>query len=237
MKKLLVVEDDPLIRQSVALALQAQGFHVATAEDGSAALKQLGTDQVDGIVCDIAMPSMDGIELCRTLRLDARTARIPFLFLSAYQGIEDRLQGLSVGADDFLGKPFSLEELVYRINRLLTNQQQPLVNDSLDVNPNHLGQVSFEQALDLICSHQLSGLLNVILSDNAVGQVWFEDGRSVAAKLESASGETLLEASAALEHILRAPPPFQLFSGQQTLDNAVLVSRITRIVESEFVRG
>ncbi|MCS7079382.1 MAG: response regulator [Chloracidobacterium sp.] len=177
---------------------------------------------------------MDGIELCRTVRLDPRTAGIPFLFLSARQDIEARLEGLSAGADDFLGKPFSLDELVYRINRLLTNRRSPLVEESLEVNPNHLGQVSFEQALDLICTHALSGLLSVIMQDGAVGRVSFEAGRSTEAVLEDIKGEVVAEGQAALAVILAGPRTAFTFSGQQTLDNAVLMSRITRIVESEI---
>ncbi|OYT69991.1 MAG: hypothetical protein CFK52_12455 [Chloracidobacterium sp. CP2_5A] len=230
---ILVVDDDPTVRSAVTRALQAQGYQVATAEDGRAALERISAATFEIIVCDIAMPNMDGIELCKVLRLDPRTSGIPFLFLSAYQDIEARLEGLSAGADDFLGKPFSINEMTYRINRLLTNRRLPLVDEALEVNPNHLGQVSFEQALDLIRSQSLSGLLSVILPGGSAGRVSFEEGRLTEAQLESVSGEVIAEQQAALEVILSSPRLAFVFSGQQTLDDAVLMSRITRIVESE----
>ncbi|WP_371821111.1 response regulator [Chloracidobacterium sp. D] len=82
--RILVVDDEPLIRQSIGEALQKQGHQVALAADGRDALEQLGTATFELVVCDIRMPHMDGIELCRLVRSDPRTAAIPFLFLSAY---------------------------------------------------------------------------------------------------------------------------------------------------------
>jgi DNA-binding response OmpR family regulator len=185
------------------------------------------------VVCDISMPHMDGIELCRLVRSDPRTAAVPFLFLSAYQDIETRLQGLSAGANDFLGKPFSLDELVYRVNRLLTNRRSPLVDEALEVYPNHLGQFSFEQALHVIRSQALSGLLTVIFPRGEVGRAVFEQGNLTAAEIEAANGDSVLAGSVALEYLLQSPRVTFTFSGQQTLDNAVLMTQITRTVESE----
>lgn len=230
---ILVVDDEAFVRQAIVQALRRQGYHTAAAADGREALAQLGVSPPDVIICDIAMPNLDGIELCRIVRLDPGLAGVPFLFLSAYQDIEARLHGLAAGADDFLGKPFSLDELVYRVNRLLVNRRAALVDDSVEVNPNHLGQVSFEQALDLIAGQSLSGLLSVILKDGAIGRAAFEDGRLTEVFLEGVNGEVVAEGRAALEAILAGPRTAFTFSGQQTLDDAVLMSRITRIVESE----
>ncbi len=231
--RILVVDDEPLIRQSIGQALQKQGHQIALAADGRDALEQLGATDFELIVCDISLPHMDGIELCDIVRRDPRTAAIPFLFLSAYQDIQTRLQGLSAGADDFLGKPFSLDELVYRVNRLLTNRRSPLVDEALEVNPNHLGQFSFEQALHIIRSQALSGCLTVILSQGEVGRVTFEQGNTAAAEIEASNGDCRLTGGEALEYLLQSPRVTFTFSGQQTLDNAVLMSQITRTVESE----
>ncbi|QUW01673.1 response regulator [Chloracidobacterium sp. MS 40/45] len=231
--RILVVDDEPLIRQSIGQTLRKQGHQVALAADGRDALKQLGTATFELMICDISMPHMDGIELCRLVRSDPRTAATPFLFLSAYQDIETRLQGLSAGANDFLGKPFSLDELVYRVNRLLTHRRSPLVDEALEVNPNHLGQFSFEQALHVIRSQALSGLLTVIFSEGEVGRAVFEQGNLTAAEIEAANGDGVLTGSAALEYLLQSPRVTFTFSGQQTLDNAVLMTQITRTVESE----
>ncbi len=231
--RILVVDDESFIRQAVGQALQKQGHQVAIAADGRDALEQLGAATFELVVCDISMPHMDGIELCDIVRRDPRTAAIPFLFLSAYQDIQTRLQGLSAGADDFLGKPFSLDELVYRVNRLLLNRCSPLVDETLEVNPNHLGQFSFEQALHVIRSQALSGLLTVIFPQGEVGRVVFEQGNLMAAEIEAVNGDCVLTGSSALEYLLQSPRVTFTFSGQQTLDNAVLMSQITRTVESE----
>ncbi len=231
--RVLVVDDEPLIRQSIGQSLQKQGHQVALAADGRDALEQLGATTFALIVCDISMPHMDGIELCKLVRSDPRTATIPFLFLSAYQDIETRLQGLSAGADDFLGKPFSLDELVYRVNRLLTNCRSPLVDEALEVNPNHLGQFSFEQTLHIIRHQALSGLLTVIFPQGEVGRAVFEQGNLTAVEVEAANRDRRLTGSEALAYLLQSPRVTFTFSGQQTLDNAVLMSQITRTVESE----
>jgi DNA-binding response OmpR family regulator len=230
---ILVVDDEPLIRQSIGQTLQKQGHQVALAADGRDALEQLGAATFELVVCDIRMPHLDGIELCNLVRSDPRTAAIPFLFLSAYQDIETRLQGLSAGANDFLGKPFSLDELVYRVNRLLTNRRSPLVDEALEVNPNHLGQFSFEQALHVIRSQALSGLLTVIFPQGEVGRAVFEQGNLTAAETEAANGNCRLTGPEALTHLLQSPRVTFTFSGQQPLDNAVLMTQITRTVESE----
>ncbi len=231
--RILVVDDESFIRQAVGQALQKQGHQVALAADGRAALEQLGATTFGLVICDISMPHMDGIELCDIVRRDPRTAAIPFLFLSAYQDIQTRLQGLSAGADDFLGKPFSLDELVYRVNRLLLNRCSPLVDETLEVNPNHLGQFSFEQALHVIRHQALSGLLTVIFPQGEVGRAVFEQGNLTAAEIEAVNGDCALTGSSALEYLLQSPRVTFTFSGQQTLDNAVLMSQITRTVESE----
>ncbi len=228
----LVVDDDPFVRHAIVQALRSKGYQLLSAADGCEALNQLAAHP-DVIICDVAMPNMDGIELCRMVRRDPTLAGIPFLFLSAYQDIEARLQGLSAGADDFLGKPFSLDELVYRLNRLLVHRRSPLVEDRFEVNPNHLTQVSFEQALALIAMQSLSGVLSVILENGVVGRLSFAEGKSTGAFLENVQGEVIATDQAALEALLAGPRLAFSFSGQQTLDNAALMSRITRIVESE----
>jgi DNA-binding response OmpR family regulator len=231
--RILVVDDEPLIRQSIGQALQKQGHQVALAADGRDALEQLGTATFELVICDIRMSRTDGIELCHLVRSDPRTAATPFLFLSAYQDIETRLQGLSAGANDFLGKPFSLDELVYRVNRLLTNHRSPLVDEALEVNPNHLGQFSFERALYIIRSQALSGLLTVIFPQGEVGRAVFEKGNLTAVEIEAANGDAMLTGLEALEYFLQSPRVTFTFSGQQTLDNAVLIAQIARTVESE----
>lgn len=113
----LVVDDDDGIREMLQSALTFAGFEVSCARDGAAALDRLGAGAVDAIVLDVLMPGVDGFELTRLLR--DRGNNIPVLFLSAKDAVEDRVRGLRLGGDDYLTKPFSLVEVVARLESLL----------------------------------------------------------------------------------------------------------------------
>lgn len=115
--KILLVDDDPGIRLSVQRALEFEGYRVTTAEDGEAALVAIAAAQPDCVILDISMPRLDGLGVCRRLRQDGND--IPILVLTARQQVADRVSGLDAGADDYLAKPFALEELLARVRALL----------------------------------------------------------------------------------------------------------------------
>ena len=115
--RILVVDDEPAVRDALRRALSLEGYRVELAVDGAEALKQLALSSPDAIVLDILMPNVDGLEVCRRLR---RTGdRTPVLMLTAREAIPDRVAGLDAGADDYLVKPFALEELLARLRALL----------------------------------------------------------------------------------------------------------------------
>jgi two-component system, OmpR family, response regulator MprA len=114
---LLVVDDEPAVRDALDRALRAEGYRVATAADGRAALDRMAEERPDLIVLDVLMPVMDGLEVCRALR--AAGDRTPILVLTARDSVADRVEGLDAGADDYLVKPFALDELLARIRALL----------------------------------------------------------------------------------------------------------------------
>lgn len=122
----LVVEDEEIIRETIALALAEEGYNVITAEDGSSALKivnqysareELGSKSLDLIVLDLMLPHVNGLDLCRLIRHEGN--QIPILILSAKGTETDRVVGLEVGADDYLVKPFGMRELIARCRALL----------------------------------------------------------------------------------------------------------------------
>jgi two-component system response regulator MprA len=115
--RVLVVDDDPDVRDAVETALELEGHRVATAPDGLAALKRLGQAEFDALVLDVLMPNLDGFEVCRRLR--AAGNRTPILILTARDSEEDTIRGLDLGADDYLVKPFALGELLARVRALL----------------------------------------------------------------------------------------------------------------------
>jgi two-component system response regulator MprA len=115
--KVLVVDDEPSVRSALQRALALERYDVALAEDGQQALDTLAEGVVDAIVLDVMMPRVDGLEVCRRLR--AAGDRTPVLMLTARDAIDDRVDGLDAGADDYLVKPFALRELNARLRALL----------------------------------------------------------------------------------------------------------------------
>jgi two-component system, OmpR family, response regulator MprA len=116
--KILVVDDEPAVRESLRRALELEGYSVDLAADGVEALERLGANgEPDALILDILMPRMDGLEACRRLRREGY--RLPVLMLTAREEVENRVAGLDAGADDYVTKPFALEELLARIRALL----------------------------------------------------------------------------------------------------------------------
>ncbi|GAA2804018.1 response regulator transcription factor [Kitasatospora paracochleata] len=130
--RVLVVDDDAAIRRSLERGLRLSGFAVEVAEDGASALARLAAAPPDVLVLDVSMPGITGTEVCRTLR--ARGDETPVLMLSALDELADRVAGLQAGADDYLVKPFALEELVLRLHALL-RRRPPQPSDRLLVGP------------------------------------------------------------------------------------------------------
>lgn len=118
---ILVVEDDRSVRDALDRALCAQGFAVIVAADALEGLQRIQQDDPALVILDLGLPGMDGLSLCRRLRADG-DAR-PVLILTARDGVDDRVEGLDVGADDYLVKPFALEELLARVRALLRRSE------------------------------------------------------------------------------------------------------------------
>ena len=115
--KVLVVDDDAAVRDSLARTLRFQGYQVATACDGQQALDAVHSDEPDVVILDVSMPTLDGLQACRQLR--AEGALLPVLMLTARDSVGDRVAGLDAGADDYLVKPFAVQELLARLRALL----------------------------------------------------------------------------------------------------------------------
>jgi len=118
--KILVVDDERAVRESLRRALELEGYEIELAADGLEALHRLETDgeaQPDAVILDVLMPAVDGLEVCRRIRRSGN--RVPVLMLTARDEVENRVAGLDAGADDYVTKPFALEELVARVRALL----------------------------------------------------------------------------------------------------------------------
>src|SRR3954463_547325 len=115
--RVLVVDDDPQLREALSRALELDGYAVSTASNGVKALDAISSARPDVMVLDVMMPYVGGLDVCRTLR--DRKDRLPILVLTARDEVGDRVAGLDAGADDYLTKPFALEELRARLRALL----------------------------------------------------------------------------------------------------------------------
>ena len=135
--KILVVDDERAVRESLRRALELEGYEIELAADGGEALAQLESDQPDAVILDVLMPGVDGLEVCRRLRRSGN--RIPILMLTARDAVENRVEGLDAGADDYVTKPFALDELLARVRALLrrtaNGSGERLLFADLELNP------------------------------------------------------------------------------------------------------
>jgi two-component system response regulator MprA len=137
--KILVVDDERAVRESLRRALELEGYEIELAGDGSEALYRLEANgEPDAVILDVLMPGLDGLEVCKRLRRAG--SRLPVLMLTARDEVEDRVAGLDAGADDYVTKPFALEELLARLRALLrrtgAGTGEPLRFADLELDPN-----------------------------------------------------------------------------------------------------
>jgi two-component system response regulator MprA len=137
--RILVVDDERAVRESLRRALELEGYEVELAEDGQEALDRVAAaPEPDALILDVLMPVLDGLEACRRLRRSG--SRLPVLMLTAKAEIGDRVAGLDAGADDYLTKPFALEELLARLRALLRrtaeDADEALRFEDLELDPN-----------------------------------------------------------------------------------------------------
>ena len=140
--RILVVDDDRAVRESLRRSLSFNGYSVALAQDGLEALDLISSDRPDALVLDVMMPRLDGLEVCRQLRSTGDD--LPILVLTARDSVSERVAGLDAGADDYLPKPFALEELLARMRALLRRttpddgtESPAMVFSDLSLDPGH----------------------------------------------------------------------------------------------------
>lgn len=186
MTLILVVDDEPLISDSITYSLQREGYEVKAVYDGAQALQAVRENQPDLIVLDLMLPDMNGLEVCRRLREDYA---IPVIMLTALGEEIDRVMGLEVGADDYLTKPFSFRELLARIRATLRRveldrlapQAQPITLNQLTIDPTARRVYRSEQELQL--SAREFDLLAILMKnagralsrEELLAQVWGEE--------------------------------------------------------------
>ena len=129
-RKILLVDDEPILIETMAYNLEQAGYQVATASDGASALEAVHAETPDLIILDIMLPEMDGLEVCRLLRREKKTSMTPIMMLTAKGDEIDKVVGLEVGADDYVTKPFGRRELLARVRALLRRADYPSATEN-----------------------------------------------------------------------------------------------------------
>jgi len=198
-KRVLVVDDSLLIRRVLSDALEEIGYQVDTAENGAEALKKINQSRPDLVVSDILMPAMDGWALCEAIRRAEPTRDLPFIFLTTERDVPKRIKGLEMGADDFVCKPFSKEEVVARVGSVLRRASRGggrsrRKGRTQVSGPTHLAghsdQISVPDVLQMLSQNGKSGTLN--LRGRSVGRIYFRDGKIINAETRSLKGRKAL---------------------------------------------
>ncbi len=222
--RILVVDDEPAVRDAVDRALRLDGHDVALAEDGRAALDALAAEPPDALVLDLLMPRLDGLEVCRRLR--AAGDRTPVLVLTARDAVADRVRGLDAGADDYLVKPFALEELGARLRALLRRTggpvEEPLRHAGIELDPAghtvHRGERLVELTrtefllLELFLRHPRQVLTRSQIFERVWGYDFGPASNSLEVyvgylrrKLEADGEQRLIQTVRGVGYVLRAP--------------------------------
>ena len=190
-EKILIVDDEPNLRETLALNLRSSGYRVVTAGDGVAALEQAQAEHPDLIILDLMLPELDGLTVCRSLR---QISDVPVLMLTARTGELDKIVGLESGADDYMTKPFSLGELQARIRALLRRAGSRQTSEELiagDLALNLVSRRAFLAGKELVLSPKEFSLLAelmrhhgaVLTRDLLLTRVWgfdyYGDNRTV----------------------------------------------------------
>lgn len=136
---ILVIEDDNLVARTIERCLRGNEFHVQVVNTGVAGLKAARRKAPDLVLLDVMMPGMDGFTVCKEMREDIILKDVPIIFLTAKNKVEDKISGLSVGADDYLVKPFNVDELLLRVKAILRRSQRAEFQENKHLAPNYAG--------------------------------------------------------------------------------------------------
>ncbi len=225
--RILVVDDEPAVREALERILRLDGFEVALASDGREAVRSQADAPADAVLLDVLMPGLDGLEVCRRMRdIGDRT---PVLMLTARDQVGDRVAGLEAGADDYLSKPFALEELLARVRALLrrsgwSGEDEVLRFDDLELDPQSHEVRRGQRLVDLTRTEFLLLELflhhprQVLTRGQIFDRVWGYDFGPASNSLEvyvgylrrktEAAGEPrLLHTVRGVGYVLRAPRP------------------------------
>lgn len=202
---ILLVEDEENLHHALKLNLELEGFSVSSAFDGPAALKNVRDEYFDLIILDVMLPELDGISVCETIRLEGN--EIPILILSAKDSSADRVLGLKKGADDYLIKPFNLEELLLRVNKLINKSRKIEENKTITGVYSFGGNVVNFKSLQ--CSNAKNEIITLTKKEMMLLKLLIENKNEVVTR----------------EKILQSVWGYNVYPTTRTVDNFILVFR------------
>lgn len=204
--RILLVEDEQSLADTIKLNLELEGYKVSTANDGKKALKAFKQERFNLIILDVMLPEMDGFTVCEAIRLD--NAEVPILMLTAKNASADRVNGLRMGADDYLTKPFNLEELLLRINNLL---KRSLRNGEAKIGNNNQYQLAdYSINFGEMTVEQSGGKkINLTKKENALLKLLIDRKNEVVSR----------------EHILETVWGYDIYPSTRTIDNFIVTFR------------
>lgn len=204
--RILIVEDEAHIQHALKLNLEMEGYYVHVVGDGNTAIKDFRNQKFDLVVLDIMLPEMDGLMVCENIRL--HNSNVPILFLSAKNTTADRIQGLRKGADDYLTKPFDLEELLLRISKLLEKSKKLQEHSENKVGSEvHFGNCWIN--FDSYEAMGVNGRIDLTKKEILLMKLLIENKNQVVSR----------------EHILKVVWDYNVIPNTRTIDNFILALR------------
>ena len=204
--RILLVEDEQSLADTIKLNLELEGCKIVTANDGRKALKSFKNERFDLVILDVMLPEMDGFTVCEAIRLE--NTEIPILMLTAKSASADRINGLKKGADDYLTKPFNLEELLLRIQNLLKRSVRNGDKKNVSINAYQLGnnKINFSEMTVTADDGQK---INLTKKENLLLKLLVERKNEVVSR----------------EHILETVWGYDIYPSTRTIDNFIVTFR------------
>lgn len=203
--RILLVEDEQSLSDTIKLNLELEGYKVQVAADGKKALRAFRQERFDLIVLDVMLPEMDGFTVCESIRLENQ--QVPILFLTAKHSSTDRINGLKIGGDDYLTKPFNLEELLLRVQILL---KRSIVSQELKSNVNAFDFDGFNiNFSEMKVTTPETKTINLTKKENALLKLLIERKNEVVSR----------------EHILETVWGYDIYPSTRTIDNFIVSFR------------
>jgi DNA-binding response OmpR family regulator len=232
MEKILVIEDEPAVRENLAEILELAQYEVFVAADGIEGIELTRHHRPDLIICDVMMPKMDGFEVLETLQADPDLATIPLIFLTAMADLQNLREGMDLGADDYLTKPFELDELLISISSRLRKRSH--LNQQIEKERSHVKSLNDLVKTQVTTVHEIRKTLTI--KDKFISKL-IEKHQSLIADLEKALADLRQQSLHAEFENLLLPLETHLQQQQQLLDEAIAIQQLLKQPNVELLQN